>query len=160
MDLFIKSGAIFSPCERYRYSLWRLWDETLPTLNVIGLNPSTATALIDDNTIRRCRAFAHRWGFGGLQMTNVYGWRSTDPRGLLTPHDPIGPENDFYLLSRAQHAGRVLVAWGAYPQAVTRSAEVLKLLEGIHLVCLGRTKHGAPRHPLFIAQQTPYEDYP
>jgi len=41
-------GAVFSPCEKYRYVLWRTWDDTLPKVVFIGLNPSTATATIDE----------------------------------------------------------------------------------------------------------------
>lgn len=30
-DLFTKSEAVISPCGCYRYSLTRVWDDSLPT---------------------------------------------------------------------------------------------------------------------------------
>ena len=78
----IESGAHFSPCERYRYRLWRCWDASKWKLAIIGLNPSTATHEEDDPTIRRCIGFAKRDGYGGLLMLNLFALRSTDPKGL------------------------------------------------------------------------------
>ena len=56
--------ALFSPCQRFRYTLTRTWDETKSGVAFICLNPSTATATEDDPTIRRCIGFAKTWGYG------------------------------------------------------------------------------------------------
>ena len=40
-------------------------------------------------------------------------WLSTDPDVLYAVEDPIGPENDRYILQGAQETGKVIVAWGA-----------------------------------------------
>ena len=35
----MKKGAELSPCRRYRYALWRIWDDSKPAVMFIGLNP-------------------------------------------------------------------------------------------------------------------------
>lgn len=148
----MERGATFSHCRAYRYRLWRTWDEDGPTLNVIGLNPSTADEQADDPTIRRCIRFAQDWGYGSLLMTNLFAYRSTDPKGLLSVADPIGPENDAHL-TRAAYGG-VLAAWGAHPLAHERGRHVLSMLNWREVECLGTTKNGSPKHPLYIAANT------
>ena len=57
MNLLIQnkpSGATISTCEKYRYQLWRKWDEGKKCLVFIMLNPSTADAENNDPTITRC----------------------------------------------------------------------------------------------------------
>ena len=145
--------ATFSPCRTWRYRLTRMWHTNLPAANFIGLNPSTADETADDPTIRRCIRYARDWGMGGLVMTNLYGFRSTDPKGLRTAADPVGPENDEHLMAAATGAGTVVVAWGAVePWQQDRAAGVLAALRGtgraVH--CLALTQAGQPRHPLYL----------
>ena len=104
--------ATFSADRRYRYLLTRTWDPALPTVNFVMLNPSTADALELDPTNRRCVGFAQRWGYGSMVTTNVFAWRSTDPKGLRTPNDPVGPVNDAFLVESARSAALVVAAWG------------------------------------------------
>jgi hypothetical protein len=150
----IDRGATFSDCRTYRYNLWRLWDDDGPKLNVIGLNPSTADENVDDPTIRRCIGFAMDWGYGGLVMTNLFAFRSTDPKGLTAVADPVGPENDRFLGYWAE-SGTPLAAWGAHPMAQGRSLDVVRMLHHLELECLGFTKGGAPRHPLYVPKTAP-----
>src|SRR4051812_29172166 len=75
------SGAELSPCRRYRYELWRKWDEG-EVCCFIGLNPSTADETTDDATIRKCRKYAKRWGFAGMLMLNVFAFRATNPADM------------------------------------------------------------------------------
>lgn len=160
-----QAGAEFSLDRVYRYDLWRTWDSTKPFMVVIGLNPSTADETEDDPTIRRCIGFAKREGLGGLHMLNLYAYRSTDPKGLLT-HSPIhfdyvGPNNDATIVDRAQRAGLIIAAWGASRQPLpTRPTDVLRQLDraGVRTRCLGRTKSGEPRHPLYLAAASPLEE--
>ena len=86
-------GATFSPCRTWRYSLWRIWQPGKPYVVFIGLNPSTATEVEDDPTIRRCIRYAQDWDYGGLYMLNVFALRSTDPKALYRHSDPKGPDN-------------------------------------------------------------------
>jgi len=150
-------SAVFSPCRTWRYSIYRIWDETKPLLAVVGLNPSTADETLDDPTIRRCIRFARDWGYGGLVMLNLFAFRSTDPAGLRSAQDPIGPDNDQHLLKETE-GRRALCAWGTHGVLQGRGATVAALLKtvGRELVCLGRTKGGHPKHPLYIrADQQP-----
>ena len=84
------TGAVFSPCERYRYKLWRVWDPARPLglVMFLMLNPSTATDAEDDPTIRRCIGYARSWGYGGLYVGNLFAYRATTPptcSARLTP---------------------------------------------------------------------------
>ena len=145
--------TIFSPCRTYRYTLWRTWDMFNPTfLQVIGLNPSIADEILDDNTVRRCINYAQRWGYGALCMTNIFAYRATDPMKLRTESDPVGPENDLWLLQIAQEASLILAAWGVHGAYLCRGEAVQALLQRQQLVCLGETKEGFPRHPLYMAK--------
>lgn len=153
---FEEWSADFSDDRMYRYRLTRRWADG-PVLNVIGLNPSTADETQDDPTIRRCIGFARQWGFSGLVMTNLCAFRSTDPRGLIAAEHPVGPENDLWLRGEARMARLVLAAWGAHPVAVERGRHVVKhVLDGVLLRCLGVTRSGAPRHPLYIPKTQPH----
>ena len=151
LDLFDQheNTASFSPCRRYRYDLWRRWDDSKPYAMFIGLNPSTADETRDDPTIRRCIAFAKTWGYGALCMTNLFAFRATDPRDMKAEEFPIGGhENDLALRSRADGAGIVIAAWGVHGVHQERAAAVMKMIPKLH--CLGLSKEGHPRHPLYL----------
>lgn len=146
-DLFNTSGAEFSPCGKYRYMLWRKWDESLPMVAFIGLNPSTANATQDDPTIRRVKSFARQWGFGGVYMLNLFGIISPDPTVLVTSEDPIG-DNDNFLNLAAGLSDVVAFAWGSFKQAKARGETVIGMFP--NAICLRKTKDGCPSHPLYI----------
>ena len=115
------------------------------------LNPSTADAVRDDPTIRRCVGFARAWGYRRVAITNIFAFRSPSPPELRRAADPVGPQNDRWLLRAAAQADRIVCAWGAYGALGNRDAEVLTLLRGFPLEHLGITMHGHPRHPLYVA---------
>tara|TARA_R100001086_G_scaffold245787_3_gene177160 strand:+ start:3067 stop:3570 length:504 start_codon:yes stop_codon:yes gene_type:complete len=148
------SNATLSPCRTYRYSLHRLWKLNAGNLLVIGLNPSTADENTDDPTVRRCIGFARSWGFGSLTMANLFAYRSTNPEGLRVPEDPVGPENDWWLVHLARASACVVCAWGAVGALNGRSTDVRALfrteLPELTLCHLGLTKSGQPRHPLYL----------
>lgn len=152
-DIFLKSDAVFSPCGKYRYVLRRIWDEQPPVV-FIGLNPSVADAEKDDPTIRRCVGFARDWGYGGLVMLNLFALRSTNPDELYDVGiDPVGPENDDYILT---YAHDTIAAWGTHGSLLNRGEEVLWKLQllGRKVLCLGKTAGGSPRHPLYLKKTT------
>src|SRR5208282_1252216 len=157
-----KHETQFSPDRVYRYTLWRDW----PMLDglerqgfgrdrayamFIGLNPSTADETKDDPTIRRCIRFAKDWGYGALCMTNLFAFRATDPKVMEAAKDPVGPDNDVWLVKESLKAGVVIAAWGT--RSGNRGKDVFQLLER-DVYCLGKTKEGHPRHPLYVRADT------
>lgn len=155
----IESGATFSECRKYRWTLWRRWDSDLPPCVFIGLNPSTADETEDDPTIRRCINFAASWNCGGLIMLNAYGYRATDPRVMKQQYDPVGVDNSIAIQVTAQttaDAGGVLIAaWGNHCDE-RREREVCELINR-PIECLGKTKSGRPKHPLYLRADTKRE---
>jgi hypothetical protein len=104
----MEKGADISANGLYRYSLWRIWEPTQPLVMFIGLNPSTADATTDDHTIRRCLRFSFDWGYGSLVMTNLFAFRATDPKVMLTAPSPIGSKNDRVITQWAQRASLIV----------------------------------------------------
>jgi hypothetical protein len=122
------------------------------------LNPSTADADIDDSTIRKCCGFARRWSCGGIIVVNLFALRSTDPRGLRQAADPVGPENDQFLLDAARAAVLTVAAWGNHGTYLGRDRRVVDMFHGagVELHRLGDlTGPGHPRHPLMPSYATP-----
>jgi hypothetical protein len=144
-----RSEARFSPCRTWRYTLHRVWDEGLGLLMVIGLNPSTADEVKNDPTVTRCINYARSWGFGGLVVMNAFAFRATDPRVMKAASDPVGADNDSWLRRMAEGARLILAAWGNHGLWLDRQARVLSLIKR-EVYCLGVTKAGAPRHPLYL----------
>ena len=138
----------------YRYSLWRRVGPSPGRVLFVMLNPSTADAIADDPTIRRCSGFARAWGYGELEVCNLFAYRTPYPRELLGVEDPVGPSNDRFLSRAAARADRVLAAWGVVGMRSVRAAAVLENLRKVPLSCLGRTRDGAPRHPLYVPSCT------
>jgi hypothetical protein len=155
----ITADAQFSPCGLYRWTLHRAWDPARPRLLFIGLNPSRADAERDDPTLRRLTGFAQAWGFGCLEVVNLFGRCSASPAVLRRCSDPIGPDNDHWLrqgLARLQpQAGDVLwLGWGNGGVWRQRDQQVLALLAtklpaDLTLWAIGLTASGQPRHPLY-----------
>lgn len=147
-------GAIFDATGRYRYSLWRCWDPQSPRLVFILLNPSTADATQDDPTLRRCCQFAQGWGYGSVEVVNLFAYRATHPRELRQSPQPVGAENDIHVLAAVQAATRVIVAWGNGGTWQGRDRTLLALLAPTPLYCLGLNQSGQPRHPLYLPGTT------
>ncbi len=153
-----ESDAQYSPCERYRYVLTRVWDESGPRALFVMLNPSTATEVRNDPTVERCERRARALGFGAFRVCNIFALRSTDPRGLRRHAEPVGPENDAAIVGSCHWAnqragGRVVCAWGNHGAYKNRGPEVEALMRSarIALFHLGMTRTGHPRHPLYVA---------
>lgn len=154
----MKRDAVISECGRYRYRLYREWERTekMPVMWLM-LNPSTADASIDDPTIRRCIGFSKAWGYGAMWVGNLYAIRSTDPSILteVSAEEARGSENERHLFAMAAESAFIVCAWGA-PGGMT----VPTIVAPGGLWCLGTTKHGAPRHPLYVAGSQQRVTYP
>lgn len=146
----MEKGATFDTIGIYRYGLTRRWYPKKATALFIMLNPSTADAEIEDPTVRRCMGYARDWGCGGLEVVNIFALRSTDPAALYTAEDPIGPENNRFILEAAERAQAIIAAWGTHGKLHGRGKEVLKLLEHFDVWSLGTTSQGHPKHPLYL----------
>jgi hypothetical protein len=151
------SAAVYSDCERYRYALTRVWDGAAPRLLFIMLNPSKATERANDPTVERCERRARVLGYGAMRVMNIFAWRETDPKKLRQAADPVGADNDSLLLAALIWADCVIAGWGVHGAHLGRGPQVETLLRGAgaDLFCLGLSKAGHPRHPLYIAYAKP-----
>jgi hypothetical protein len=129
----------------YRYQLSRIWDEAKPKVLFIMLNPSTADTINDDPTIRRIVKFSKSWGYGGLYVGNLYAFRSTDPKGLLSTDDPIGPDNIPHIKTLLGLSERVIYAWGNNEREPDWLSELVD-----SPYCIDISKKGVPKHPLYL----------
>lgn len=156
------STAVYSECERYRYSLTRIWDPAGRKALFVMLNPSTATEVQNDPTVERCERRARALGFGAFQVTNIFAWRDTDPRKMRAAADPVGPQNDAAILAGAEWADQIVAAWGTHGAHLNRGPLVEALLReaGYDLFHLGLSKAGHPKHPLYIAYTQTPEPWP
>ena len=146
------AGAVFSRCRRWRYLLWRCWDESKPVANFLMLNPSTADERKLDPSCTRARNYAERWGFGAVVITNIFAWRSTDPKALMLVENPVGRANDAAIVKAAREARLVVCAWGNHGAHVNRSQAVLELLRKTRIRTHALRVNGAgyPAHPLYL----------
>ena len=156
--------AVISACGLYRYTLTRAWDDKKPSVAWCMCNPSKADGMKDDATLRRIVDFSRRWDYGSLVVVNLFAFRSTDPKELLSATDPIGPNNDMYIEKETK--GRLVVcAWGnsflsfgwKFRERPWRTKKVMS--EALGLRCLGYTKSTPrqPLHPLRLAASTALE---
>lgn len=150
----MKGDAVFDSTGCYRYLLRRWWDEQRLPIGFIMLNPSQADATANDPTIRRCIGFAQSWGYGSLIVANLFAYRATQSKLLARVSDPVGPDNDRYLLALLGQTQRVILAWGDRGTLLNRSQTVLDLLSSRSVYCLGHNRTGQPRHPLYIRKGT------
>ena len=151
---------MFSICGHYRWWLERRWDPQRPALLFIGLNPSRADGERDDPTLRRLQGFARAWGFGGLEVLNLFARISATPVALRRCADPVGVENDRWLEQRLRALpaeAAVWLGWGNGGVWQGRDQQVLKLIRQVlppmgssPLLVLGITASAQPRHPLYV----------
>ena len=148
-----ESSAVYSPCQQYRYALTRTWDQNARRVVFVMLNPSKATELVNDPTVERCERRARKLGYGAMRVCNIFAWRETHPDLLKKARDPNGADNDAQLREAADWGDDILCAWGVHGAHLGRGGEVAQLLSTYDatLLCLGCTKDGHPRHPLYVS---------
>lgn len=159
-------GAVFSPDRLYRYRLWRTWNSTRGRCVFVGVNPSKAAERDDDHTIRKCVGFALRWGFGTIDMVNLFAWCDTDQRGLLTAPEPVGLETDCRILQAFDTASRIVFAWGGGKTAAVRRiiAERVRAEQEMLFHYQPQVERGTlgpcdgwfPKHPLMLPYATSF----
>lgn len=151
-------SALLSDDQRYRYLLSRSagHDPYCAQVIFVMFNPSTADAMKDDHTVRKCCGFARAWALKKLTVINLFAERATDPKTLSA--DPVGPYNDEVIASvfyeAAERNSVVVAAWGsiAHPQRAERVRKVVGMagLAKISLSCLKLSNDGQPYHPLML----------
>jgi len=152
----LQRSAQFDATGQYRYRLDRRWNAESGAIAFIMLNPSRADHRRDDPTVRRCIGLAQSWQYGSLVVVNLFGYCSSTPKALSTVADPIGSNNDDALLQACQSVDQIVLAWGNGGHLYDRDRQILALLHPYRdrLACLGLTRLGRPRHPLYVPRQT------
>lgn len=152
--------ASISNCGLYRYRLGRVFGDG-PELMFIMVNPSTADADVDDQTIKKCMGFAKANGFGSILVGNKFAYRSTDVKKLREVADPVGPDNDEHLKAMMARASKVVVGWGQLaklPETLRdRWKSVVRLADAaghdLHSIGINADKH--PKHPQMTGYDVP-----
>lgn len=153
--------ALVSADTRYRYTLYRKWSDD-PPVTFIMLNPSTADALEDDPTIRKCAGFAARWRCGAIYVGNLFAFRATKPADMRRVHDPVGVENQKHVLRLMAQSPMTVCAWGAHGNYQNQDKIFLSWVSGvlpINIKIFGLTKNGQPQHPLMLPYSTSLIDW-
>ncbi|MFK7875548.1 MAG: DUF1643 domain-containing protein [Paracoccaceae bacterium] len=153
----IQGAASFSDCGRYRHCLSRDWTPvgtTPKSVLFIGLNPSVADADVSDPTCHRELTFAQDWGYTRYLKANVLDWRATSPNDIPKDLDTArSSQNMMTLADLAQISDTIVMASGnVHPRFARAELETLELLRssGKPMMCLGKNKSGAAKHPLYI----------
>lgn len=147
----MNKGAQFSDDDKYRFALWRIWDDQKPKLMLIGLNPSKADGETDDPTIRRIRGLSESNGYGGFYMTNLFPFITEYPEKLEYDLESLH-KNDFALKLAKVYCEDVCYCWGAFLQAERRATEIKVMFP--EALCFGKNKNGSPKHPLYLPKST------
>ncbi len=165
----MQKDAIVSETGRYRYRLTRKWNDKDKNICFVMLNPSTADASVDDPTIQSCMRIAAMHGYGSLTVVNLYALRSTDPDQLAKVKDATGGyPNKLHIEAAVRECDTLLYAWGSHKFAKRQAQRVIADIAGLidredckcgAPVCLHINKDGMPKHPLYVAAETPFEPY-
>lgn len=147
----MRGSASFDRSGRYRYSLLRTWNPAQGRVAFVMLNPSTADAEQNDPTIRRCLGYARDWGYGSLEVVNLFAFRATQPNELFRAAAPVGPRNAHYLRRAADAADLMVLAWGFHGARTDHHRQVWRRLARRRtLTCLRLLASGQPAHPLYL----------
>lgn len=158
MELFQdQKNAVFSDCKKYRYALWRIWDEAKPKVMFVGLNPSTANETSDDPTIKRVCLIAKNNGYGGIYMMNCFPFVSTNPDNLWKL-DGVA-ENEKWLKRIALKCKTVVFAWGNFDVVKRLGVDYILSQWFPNAKALHINKNGSPKHPLYCKSDTQFVEY-
>lgn len=166
------AGACFDPERHHRFHLWRRWDDSLPTVGFIMLNPSLADEQSLDPTLRRCFSFAQRWGAGSMRIGNLFSLIEPDSTKLRSANrgDVARRKRQAdHLANMVRTCEVVVVGWGTQGSLFPVQRQVLEgmfsmrreLLEAdFYPQCLGRNADGTPKHPLYLRGDAKLKPYP
>lgn len=153
-NLFKSNGADFSNCRKYRYALWRIWDEAKPLAMFIGLNPSTANESDNDPTVKSVGRICKHNGYGGFYMMNCFPYISTDPAKLK---DGLTLDTNTKNIEKLKEIGYackdVVFAWGSFKEVDEYTSGLLAYLFP-NAKALYINQNGSPKHPLYCKSES------
>lgn len=162
----VKSDIFISDCGNYKYWLTKEWDKDLPRVMYIILNPTTADSEIDNQTLKKCIGFAKGWGYGSVEVFNLFSYITKDLNILKNiieengEEAAIGPENDEWIKIAVEKADLIVLAWGNKGEEFRdRTEKILNILKGKKVKCLGKTAKKQPRNPRTLAYYISPVDY-
>jgi hypothetical protein len=153
-DPVIVARTIFNQDRTHRFTLFRYWGDIDDFVVGISMNPSGADESVSDRTVSgmvdRARLV---WKVGAYYQLNAMSVRLTDSKDLKRVEKTNLPENDDYIRLLAPKARFVVVSWGNPGHECGRGPEVERILLEVcdpnKILCFGKTKSGAPLHPLY-----------
>lgn len=129
----IKCKSIFSDDSQHRFQMSKVWDKNLPQANIITISPSECHNVVNDLTTNIITNNLHMLGFGGYTMTNLISKIGVDVKKIKNTKDLWNNETDKHILSCAESADKIIVAWGSFAhtrkQFADREKQVLELLK-------------------------------
>lgn len=150
----IRCEAIFSDDSEHRYLLSKIWNKTLPQVNVITIAPSADYNVSCDLTTNLITNNLNLMGYGGFTLTNLISKIGVDVKKIKSTTKLWLPDTDKYILEAAQKADTIILAWGSFTNIrkifIDREKDVMALLnpyqEKIYKITDGKTPKGL--HPL------------
>ncbi|MDR2828546.1 MAG: DUF1643 domain-containing protein [Acholeplasmatales bacterium] len=144
-----------------RYVLGQVFKNTSNILVCFGLNPSTATPLVLDNTINKIINVANQNAYDGWIMLNMYAVRNTNPNMLDKIINTNVHNTNMKVISNILEHFDIREVWYAYGDIIEVrdyiSSYILKDInnyldqKGIKRFTFSSiTKKNNPRHPLYL----------
>lgn len=155
------SSAVLSPCGTFRYRLDRTIAQEGRVIAYFGVNPSTADALLDDQTVKKWRGFTKLNGGGRFVVGNVFSYRASDVSMLAQAPEVVGPDHWKHIREIIAEADVLVPCWGNRTKLpIELRDNPLQLLEELRasrkpVMHLGLSGSGDPRHPLMLSYETP-----
>lgn len=129
----MKMKCVFSEDSSHRFLMKKIWNKELPQANIITIAPSECHNVVNDLTTNIITNNLHMLGFGGYTMTNLISKIGVDVKKIKNTKDLWNNETDKHILSCAESADKIIVAWGSFAhtrkQFADREKQVLELLK-------------------------------
>lgn len=129
----MKMKCVFSEDSSHRFLMKKIWNKELPQANIITISPSECHNVVNDLTTNIITNNLHMLGFGGYTMTNLISKIGIDVKKIKNTKDLWNNETDKHILSCAEAADKIIVAWGSFAhtrkQFADREKQVLELLK-------------------------------
>lgn len=127
----IKCKSIFSDDSQHRYQMSKVWDKSLPQANIITIAPSECHGVESDLTTNIITNNLHSLGFGGYTLTNLISKIGVDIKKITNKNDLYNNDTDKHILSCAETADKIIVAWGSFAKTRKQFADREKQVFGL-----------------------------